>query len=620
MIFISNFDSKSFKAEQFHRELSKKASKGEIKNSIEYIGKNINFLSSTDFEALYKLKQKASKAKKDQILISKIEEYKSSIKDPISILVNEIFERIVIQLPKKAFQNLFLTSTALYRRASDPAFVNFYQKVHKHELLAKEMLILAFRAGDHLEEMNLSKARKLSQITDQDIKDLSAVCPNLKSINVGRYKIDQKTVRKLLKKLKALDSIYIENMTLTDTKRFKKKLGLQHLRLQCSTHDRSLVTFLSAFTALKSLNLEGCSGNEQNNEHIISILPQNIQALRLNSSVSDRNVQSIVKRFPNISELGIDGLQVTNVSLGLLSALTNLRVLNIQGSRTDDDGVALLANHIFLETLFLGNVSDKGLKALTSLKNLKVFSQCNCHFNRISDEGLLPLTKNLTNLESLNLSYTNAKREGFTSISRLTNLKNLNLHMTSITNKDLETILPSLSNLEFLDLSYCSLNDEGSKIIPANLSKLKHLELAGSDVSDQTVELIASYLPDLEYLTLSGAGITDNGIIAIANRCSNLQILRLIDCSITTKGIKAIGENLKCLLNINIKYNIGAWENNMDEALIFLSYFNSVNESTIWGLKLIPSDLAIIQSKYPEVSIYKDDIHKGISLTRSDRK
>ncbi len=176
------------------------------------------------------------------------------------------------------------------------------------------------------------------------------------------------------------------------------------------------------------------------------------------------------------------------------------------------------ANHVKLvqagntdEIVFDGPVTDSDLASLSALSQLRVLqlSQAN-----ISQRGLEQL-RTLNRLESLVLGKTTLDDGSWEILTKLARLKRLNLDRCRWTNEGLKGLadLPDLENLRF---SSESVTDSGMAYL-ARLKQLRFLILRDVPISDAGLESLAE-LPRLESLYLSGTNVTEAAVSRLQQR------------------------------------------------------------------------------------------------------
>lgn len=99
----------------------------------------------------------------------------------------------------------------------------------------------------------------------------------------------------------------------------------------------------------------------------------------------------------------------------------------------------------------------------------------------------------------------------------------------------------NFSNLELLDLRYSEFTDAGLVHL-ANLTNLEELELNDTDITDAGLVHLAN-LSNLEQLYLLDTEITDDGLGHLAN-LANLDVLSLRRTKVTDEGVRLLQESL----------------------------------------------------------------------------
>ncbi len=222
------------------------------------------------------------------------------------------------------------------------------------------------------------------------------------------------------------------------------------------------------------------------------------------------------------------------------------RLLKLNGTPTDDRALPTISHLYDLQVLFLSeHVSDKGLKFLPSLKNLRVLAAPGLFItddsvgilsqlprlqylslkgSQISDQALAAFSDRPLRRLDLGLRATDAALKYISEIktlehldvhaSRVTEtglayLKGLPLHTLflgpSIADRDLPVLL-AFKKLKRLDLSGANLSDAALQTL-GKMEALEELALTDTAVSDQALAVL-SRLPRLRYLELSGTRIS----------------------------------------------------------------------------------------------------------------
>ncbi|MFV1965423.1 MAG: leucine-rich repeat domain-containing protein [Pirellulaceae bacterium] len=124
----------------------------------------------------------------------------------------------------------------------------------------------------------------------------------------------------------------------------------------------------------------------------------------------------------------------------------------------------------------------------------------------ITDQGLAVLAeRDLTRLEWLDLSFTEATDAGLAYAAEAVNIRQLSLQETQITDRGLETI-GRFGNLEELDLSGTQVTDDGLAYLE-RLPRLRLLWLTGSRISNAALPRLLQ-MKNLERLDISNTEVT----------------------------------------------------------------------------------------------------------------
>ncbi|MEQ1906122.1 MAG: protein kinase [Pirellulaceae bacterium] len=185
-----------------------------------------------------------------------------------------------------------------------------------------------------------------------------------------------------------------------------------------------------------------------------------------------------VKRLKNLRLLYLHTYwgvgNVTDAGIENLKGLSELRSLEIYGTRTTDAGLAHLSGLSNLEYLAFGSIenkseiTDRGLAHLAGLSNLK---HLRINATQITDSGLEQIKK-LPNLQVLQLVGTKITDGGLQHLGQFPALKDLYLQGTTVTDAGLEH-LKSLSNLEALHLEDTKVTEAVLKSLQAALPNCK---------------------------------------------------------------------------------------------------------------------------------------------------
>lgn len=320
------------------------------------------------------------------------------------------------------------------------------------------------------------------------------------------------------------------------------------------------------------------------------------------------SLQSLLKRCPNLEEIGYDGDIPLDHNICPAMILANLcpklqhiklghswmkhkdtwkdafKSLDLKALDLDMRRVSLtgLEGSIEESLMYLGDI-------FTNLECLKL-----CCKDRIPAEAVIALAEKLKNLKHFDFSVlqTNCplnlrdrQREIFYAVSKMTQLETLKINFSGILEISAESIytivegMPHLKQLELdgvKDMSpeYADLIREqlpklrSFKVVVAtssdgsgtgafcgklgNLTDLtiKYPGLLNQDLIQMSTELIQS---SLKSFTIAGSQkVKDQGIISIANSFKSLTCLDVTSCSVTDSGVAVIAEQLNQLQRLSV--------------------------------------------------------------------
>jgi hypothetical protein len=167
-----------------------------------------------------------------------------------------------------------------------------------------------------------------------------------------------------------------------------------------------------------------------------------------------------------------------------------------KGPAVSDEQLSIVRELADIESLRLAytEIGDAGLRHLkgsTSLRELDAYR------TPVTDD-CMAIVGSLRNLERLNLSETAVGDAGLGRLTQLSELQRISLADTHITDDGL-IHLARLRKLSSLDLTNTRVTDEGIRHLRL-LGELGELQLGGTDVTDQSLEIIAAF-PKLHSLS-----------------------------------------------------------------------------------------------------------------------
>ncbi len=216
---------------------------------------------------------------------------------------------------------------------------------------------------------------------------------------------------------------------------------------------------------------------------------------------------------------------------------------------------------------------------------------------RFDDSAMEFVANHLTNLHTLNISFTSVTDKGLQSITKLTKLMQVDLaglelndqHMQSLASlKDLcldntragvESIR-TLTSLTSLYMNFCKqMDDDTLNVVAKNMPNLRRLQLYGTDITDDGVSHLQQ-LSNLKFLLLSGVHLTDVCVMYLSS-FTQLQDL----CIINAPQISGdyMEESLECmkLKTINLEFTSCT-----DESLQALTKFTELEDIRIGGTQI----------------------------------
>jgi len=223
----------------------------------------------------------------------------------------------------------------------------------------------------------------------------------------------------------------------------------------------------------------------------------------------------------DLSQCGIESLDIdTNSLIGL----KNLSILNLSNCKINDFAQVVLTN---CTNLFSLNLSNNKLKQVPTHypSSLICLDLSN---NQIKESILIETWKDLSNLQTVNLSGNGLVVIPEQAISEMFKLRELNLSKNCISS--ISRKIPKLTLLKRLDLSHNYMDD-------ADLNKFSQLKrLVSLDLSHNKIVVVTTkddILTDLEVLNLSNNKINTfpyfmkhitNRLLLIADYSNNLEL------------------------------------------------------------------------------------------------
>jgi Leucine-rich repeat (LRR) protein len=441
------------------------------------------------------------------------------------------------------------------------------------------------------------------QVTDEGLAALQHL-PNLEEITFeGEGKITSASLRHLSKipSLKKL-SFFCNTVSDKDFIYLRDMPQLKTLMLQHTNITDSGLQFLSNLQKLEDLDLYDTDVTDAGIPHLVKL--KSLRRLEFKKHWQSKKepitekAAPFLAQIPTLEYLEFESLAVTDYALSELSKLPNLKTLcaiyGRSGESVTNIGLQHLSKIKSLESLSINTekVTDEGILSLTKLTNLKELILTSCP--KITNQGL-SLIADMKNLKKISLTVSRYGRpeetcvtiSGLASLNALTNLKSLSL--TGVIQDSTGLNLSNLKNLESLTITckVTSMQKRGVSLFPihqsftdndlACLENLKNLQILCLSESDGITDkglMHLQGLTNLDTLYIGGPGLTDEGL-SYLKKMKKLNDLE-ISGNFTEYGLQHLKE-LKALqiLYLSLEYGIpNRAVKELKNSLPFLSDFN----------------------------------------------
>ncbi|MDB5386931.1 MAG: hypothetical protein JWM11_2577 [Planctomycetaceae bacterium] len=214
-----------------------------------------------------------------------------------------------------------------------------------------------------------------------------------------------------------------------------------------------------------------------------------------------------LSNLTELEALGLEELDLNGEGLHDLVSLSRLTSIGFGGDRNlRGKGFAALSQFKELRALFLHGVpfDNDACQHIRNLANLQLLDIVG---SKVNDEGLKAIAA-ITSLNDLALSNTNVTDAGLQQLKSLQGLGILRLGGTRITNAGLK-VISELPSLHTLDIWGTDISDEGLQHLLAS-PVLFHLDLRESNISDAGLNRLQS-LKTLRWIGLTDAKTTEAG-------------------------------------------------------------------------------------------------------------
>jgi Leucine-rich repeat (LRR) protein len=243
-----------------------------------------------------------------------------------------------------------------------------------------------------------------------------------------------------------------------------------------------------------------------------------------------------------VVDVNLRGSWVNDADMIELGRFPELQRLDLSHTRITDEGLLRLksaAKIVDLNLFYVEQITDQGMTAIKNWTNLK---RLNVRGTRISD-GTLEILSRMPQLEALDIANTQISDDGYDYLITLVNLKELSLGRSRLSDNAIKA-LRLLPTLTYLDLggpgkrSKRAMSDETVSAI-AELQDLVTLKLGHSNISNHGVEIL-SRLGNVKKLSLAGCRTIGDPSVAAIKGWKSLQYLDLQDTAMTEAAIDSI--------------------------------------------------------------------------------
>ncbi|XP_050237203.1 protein TRANSPORT INHIBITOR RESPONSE 1-like [Mercurialis annua] len=333
--------------------------------------------------------------------------------------------------------------------------------------------------------------------------------------------------------------------------------------------------FPDSFTSLVSLNIS-CLASEvsySSLERLVGRCP-NLMTLRLNRAVPLDRLANILRRAPQLVELGTGAYSAElrpDVFSTLSGAFSGCKELKSLSGFWDVVPSYLPVIYPICSGLMSLNLS---YATIQSPDLIKLVSQCHSLqrllvLDYIEDAGLEALAENCKDLQELrvfpsdpfgpepNVSLT---EQGLVVVSEgCPKLQSVLYFCRQMTNDALFTIARNRPNMTRFRLciieprtpDYVTLQplDDGFGAIVQHCKDLQRLSLSGL-LTDRVFEYIGTHAKKLEMLSVAFAGDSDLGLHHVLSGCENLRKLEIRDCPFGDKALLANAAKLETMRSL----------------------------------------------------------------------
>ncbi|XP_066448080.1 F-box and leucine-rich repeat protein 13 isoform X2 [Eleutherodactylus coqui] len=369
----------------------------------------------------------------------------------------------------------------------------------------------------NLQDLNLSECQN---VNEEAIRAICEGCPALLYLNLSHTDITNTTIRVMSRYL-----LNLQYLSVAYSRKFTDK-GLQYLGSGKGCHK------------IIYLDMSGCTQISVDGFRYIANGCDALQHLKINNmfTLTDHCITTLLEKCQNIVSISLLGSpHLSDSAFKILAQGRKLVKIRIEGNSWITDGsIKAISrsnpnlNHIYITDC--QKITDIGLKALASLKNITVLNVADCI--RISDPGVRQVVEGPSGNKIRELNLTNCLRVSDLSLLR---------------------IAQKCHNLNFLSLRFCeNVTDSGIELL-GNMTSLISIDISGTSITDQGLTALGAQSKIRELSVSECLGITDIGIQKFCHQSRDLEALDISHClQVTNSTVKTIAFCCKMLTSINM--------------------------------------------------------------------
>tara|TARA_R110002072_G_scaffold238769_2_gene396221 strand:+ start:83340 stop:84539 length:1200 start_codon:yes stop_codon:yes gene_type:complete len=257
-----------------------------------------------------------------------------------------------------------------------------------------------------------------------------------------------------------------------------------------------------------------------------------------------------------ITEINMQGAQVSGKGLGYLAAMPNLETLNISGSRVASDSLTAIGKAQSLKSINLAN-SDTNDHVVSELSRIPHLQSLDLSGTRVTGGSATGLSS-MRELTDLILTGTAADDQVVSGLVSLP-LRKLELSKTNISNASLPMIL-KIQTLESLNVSFCGVTGDAFKGF--GKSGIKELAVGETQFGIEGFMAIKG-MSALENLNVYAAGLVEHKSANVFRTFPNLKVLNAGRNPLTDAGMNVFFKGHKTLEELHLQLNKGITDNGL---------------------------------------------------------